>query len=150
MLGLNPYVILGVLLALLGAAAGGYWRGYTAADRSAQIRTLEAIVRAEKAQAAELSRQASAAHQIAGEAAMRERESAALATELQGIVDEYARALAAAVQVDPAPAEPAAPAPVNGCVLRDLDIQWFDRLRHGGPAARPVAPIPPERPAELR
>ncbi len=150
MLGLNPYVILGVLLALLGAGVAGYAKGRTDADRSAEVRALTASVKATQAQAAELTRQAAAAHQIAGESAMRERESAALAAELQGIVDEYARALAAAVQTDPAPAEPPPPAPVNSCVLRDLDIQWLDRLRHGGPAAAPVAPIPPERPYDIR
>ena len=34
-------MILGLVAALLAAAGGGYWRGYVAADRSAQIERLE-------------------------------------------------------------------------------------------------------------
>jgi hypothetical protein len=140
MLGLNPYVILAVLLALLGAGVAGYAKGRTDADRSAEVRALTATVRAEKAQAVELTRQAHAANAIAGEAAIRERAASALALSLQDQLDDYARALREAAAIEPS----------NACALAPDDVLRLDRLRHGGPAATPVAPIPPERPAELR
>jgi len=136
----NPYIILVVLLALLGAGVAGYAKGRTDADRSAEVRALTASVKATQAQAAELTRQAHAANAIAGEAAIRERAASSLALSLQDQIDDYARALREAAAVEPS----------NACVLRDPDIQRLDRLRHGGPAAAPVAPLPPERPYELR
>lgn len=144
----SPGAILAVVLALIAAAGGGYWRGFVAADRSAQIERLEGEAARYKQTIAgrdltigELNRRINAVHQIAGEAALRERESATLATELQGMVNDYARALQEAAQAE----QPSV------CTLRDADVDALNRMRHARPSGTDPGPtVPSGRAGDVR
>lgn len=88
---LNPYVILGVVLAIIAAAGGGYLKGHRDADRSAEILQLKADKAALQAQAQEARRQAEASAAIARAAADRQKEIEADAADMQAEIEDYAK-----------------------------------------------------------
>lgn len=134
MFSLNPYVIIGMILALLGAGAGGYVKGYMDADRSAEIETLERDKNALEAQALEIRRQAQAAQDIADRANERQRALEQVAADKDAEIDDYVRRLSE--QLRP------------GCDC-SLSLDDVERLRHIS-APRNSAPNPPSRPLDLR
>lgn len=71
----------------------GYWKGYAAADRAAEVRQLEAELTRARAQQAEAVRQAFAANRIAADATERQRRAESDAATLQNEVDAYAAEL---------------------------------------------------------
>jgi len=136
----NPWAILGVLVSLIAAAGGGYWRGYTHADRSAEVRALTVRLTASDAALTEARRQAAALNKISEMQTEAARWSLELTQGLQEQIDDYAKALSEARAVDPKAA----------CLLGDPDVSRLNGVRNGGPAARPVAPLPPARPSDIR
>lgn len=136
MIWFNPWLIIGILVALLGAAGGGYWKGHRDADRSAAIAMLTDEIKVQLAQKEELRRQAEAAQEIGRKATEREL---ALRAELQSAkndIDTYLELLAS---------EPAPP-PACRCNLSPADAE---RLRN---IALPRAPAsgPAGRPGDVR
>lgn len=131
---LNPYAILGVVLAVLAAAGGGYLKGHRDADRSAEVRSLREDRATLQAQADELRRQAKAAQAIADEASERQRAAEKIVADRTAEIDDYVRRLEQSPQ---------------GCDC-SLSVDDVERLRHiGTPRASPTA-HPPRRPLDLR
>jgi small-conductance mechanosensitive channel len=134
---LNPWVLLGVLLALLGTAGAAYVKGRRDADRSAEIAIQAATIHSLQAALQEQRRQAAANQLIADAASAREEAMRALADDMQAEIDDYVRRLEQAR----APAE---------CALDQSDV---DRLRHlatgrraSTPSTRPAQPATQPRP----
>jgi hypothetical protein len=89
----NPWMILGVVLTVLAAGAGGYVKGHRDADRSAEIAVLQTSLAAEKAARSEAERQALASRDIAEKAVVRQREVESDIVTMQTEIEEYAREL---------------------------------------------------------
>jgi outer membrane murein-binding lipoprotein Lpp len=134
-LGLNPWVILAVVLGLLGAFGGGYWRGHRAADKSAKVETQAKAIEALKATIDEERRQAGAARLIAEAANARHAEAEKRADDIAAEIDEYVRRLAE---------QP----PRQGCDC-GLSAHDVERLRHiAGPSRASSSANPPRSPAD--
>ncbi len=130
---LNPWVILGVLLAILAAAGGGYVKGHRDADRSAEIEQLKRDKIQLKAQALEYQRQAAASNLIAKEAAERQKAAEADVADRQAEIEDYARIVDS--QKD------------CSCSFSADDVE---RLRRIGASPRRGAANPPGSPLRLR
>ena len=115
MLGLNPWLILAVVLGLLGSFGGGYWRGYRAADQSAEIEIQGKAIASLQAALAEQRRQAAAAQLISEAANARQAEAERLAGDLAAEIEDYVRRLEQA--------------PAPGCTC-GLNVHDVERLRH--------------------
>lgn len=121
MFGLNPWVILAVVLGLLGAFGTGYWRGYRSADQSAKLEAQAKTIETLKTSLAEEKRQAGAARLIAEAANARQAEAEKRADDIAAEIDDYVRRLEHA------------PKPSCDCSLNAVDVE---RLRHiAGPRA---------------
>lgn len=146
MLGIpNPWLILAVLLAILGAGGAGYVKGRADADRSAEIATLQGQVAAEKAVAASLQQDAAAARQIAQAHQARADQEASLRQSFEEQANAYANELAARDAAPPAPGAP--PAPRCSCAFDERDVE---RLRDAGPAPDPHSPGTPGAAGDVR
>ncbi len=133
MFGLNPWVILGVILTVLAAGGGGYVKGYLDADRSAEIETLERNKKATEAQLQEVRRQAQAAQDIADRANEKARAAAKVAADKDAEIEDYVRRLEQ-------------PRPGCDCSISADDVERLRRIYD--PRASP--PNPPSRPLDLR
>jgi hypothetical protein len=129
--GLNPWVILAVVLGLLGAFGGGYWRGYRSADKSAELEIQAAAIQSLQATLAEQRRQAGAAQLIAEAANARQAEAEKRADDIAAEIDEYVRRL-----------KEQAPAKGCDCGLNAVDVE---RLRHIAGPSRASSPSDPSR-----
>lgn len=114
------------------AFGGGYWKGYAAADRAADVRQLEESLQRARAEQAEAVRQSMAAIRIATESAQRQREAETQVAALQAEIDSYADEIKAR--------------PDGGCALGPSDVRRLRGLAGGADSA----PGPPARPADLR
>lgn len=110
----------------------GYYKGHAAADRAAELATVEADLKRARAEQAEAVRQALAASRLARDAAERQRAAEATAMSLQTEVENYVAELEARKD--------------RACFLRDGDVARLRSLARSGAGA----PRPPERPADLR
>jgi hypothetical protein len=132
---LNPWAILGVVLALIAASGGGYLKGYRDADKSAEIAALQKEVAVHQAELLVVRAQARAAQAIAERAAERQRAAEQETADKNAEIDDYVRRLSE----QPRP-------PGCDCSLSADDIE---RLRHiANPRAS--APHTPSRPLDLR
>jgi hypothetical protein len=126
---MNPWVILAVVLGLLGAFGGGYWRGYRAADKSAELEIQTRAIQTLERTLAEQRRQAGAAQLIAEAANARQVEAERRADDIAAEIDDYVRRLE---QVRPA----------CDCGLNADDVE---RLRHIAGPGRASTPSDPSR-----
>ena len=145
----NPWIILGVVLTILGAAAGGYLKGHRDADRSAEIETLRTDLAAAQAVAETLKKDAQAARQVADEHKARADQEAALRQSFEEQANAYAQELAAQ-DATPVPAPVPGSPPVSSrctCVFDQRDV---DRLRDLGAAPADHPAGAPGRAGNLR
>lgn len=132
MFGLNPYVILGVLLTFLAGSGAAYVKGYRDADRSAEISTLRKEAAALDAELLYVKAQARAAREVADAAVARQAKAEADAASMEAEIEEYARIVAEQKDCT--------------CGFTAADIE---RLRRIGSATRRGAPDPAGRPLVL-
>ena len=130
---LNPWVILGVLLAVLGSGAGGYIKGHRDADRSAEIAAVNRELATARASLLMVEAQARAAQDIAKEAAERQKAAEADIADMQAEIEDYARIVDG--QKD------------CSCSFSADDVK---RLRDIGAAPRRASPGPAGGPIRLR
>jgi hypothetical protein len=136
---LNPWLILAVLLGLIAAAGGGYWKGHRDADKSAEISSLKSAIASRDLVIEEREREAKAAARIAYDANTRAADAIAEKTSLAQQVAAYEAELAAALEAEPAPPPAAPDAPPCRCSFR---LSPRDVLRDRAIGARPPAPGP--------
>ena len=132
MIWFNPWLIVGILVALLGTGAGGYWKGYRDADRSAAIAMLTDEIKVQLAQKEELRRQAEAAQEIGRKAAERELALRAELESAKSDIDTYLELLAS--EPTPPPACRCNLSPADAQRLRNISLP---RAPASGPAGRP-------------
>jgi hypothetical protein len=128
-LGLNPWVILAVVLSIVGSFGGGYWRGYRAADKSAELELQATVIQSLERTLAEQRRQAGAAQLIAEAANARQAEAERRADDIAAEIDDYVRRL------EQAP---------KGCDC-GLNVTDVERLRHIAGPGRASTPSDPSR-----
>ena len=133
MFGLNPYVIIGTLLAFLAASGAAYVKGYHDADKSSQVSTLNREVADLQARLLMERAQARALQDVADRASEKARAAEQVAADKDAEIDDYVRRLEQ-------------PRPGCDCSLSADDVE---RLRHiYTPRASP--PNTPSRPLDLR
>jgi hypothetical protein len=129
----NPWVLLGVLIAVISSGVSGFVYGYSQADQSALVRSYDADIARLKALNTEIVRQIEAANTALESA--RKRQELADADERQW-KDKLAQY---ELELSNRPVDAEKPVEQRrSCVLDDADIE---RLRQLGAPSRLAAPV---------